>query len=375
MRYLFFIVLLFPTFLRAQLRTLYEPGVVTFEDGKIAKGFILRSSDSKMATNISFTTSPAGKSVVNYEAKEIKSVVFEDGLTFEKISVNTGNGNNITTLGHLLLTGKVNLYSFQNAKNRCYLVKKGGTDFILQDDERLNDGTLVRHYFKNLLVVVTNDVPGFKKDTEKMTFSERQILNFLLRYNTASGESFQVSRPKDNFRGFFIVSAGRSIFGNSLKTTPEVTFQADYRMLMPRISRTTSLAIGFHAYSFQYSYTLDSGKYRSVEIGDQITYAYIPAYYSLHEKGQLFNVPFQIQQSLSAGRLRPYFLAGFNIYYRTMAHDPDNGILTKRSGFNPHFGAGLEWNIYAGLMCKLEYRNEGYSHPLLLSLAYCVGRR
>ena len=70
----------------------------------------------------------------------------------------------------------------------------------------------------------------------------------------------------------------------------------------------------------------------------------------------------------------PYFFAGLSLNYVQIKDDNNNSLLTeglqKTYGINLLYGAGIEIEVFKGIYLKSEYRDEGYSHPIVFGIGY-----
>jgi opacity protein-like surface antigen len=81
-----------------------------------------------------------------------------------------------------------------------------------------------------------------------------------------------------------------------------------------------------------------------------------------------------LQQNLFNKSFRPYVSAGLDLSY--FKYTNNKGISQIGKGVQNNFGvgflysAGIEADLYKGLMLRGEYRYEVFSHLLMLGIAY-----
>lgn len=152
--------------------------------------------------------------------------------------------------------------------------------------------------------------------------------------------------------------------GGMIKTRDENEYyiQAVYRTYFPKLSRSTSINIGLNYFRHRYSEMNASFPY------DKINYT-----------SNLISLPLQVQQNILNKNIRPYFFAGVNASILKIVDENGNSQIQK--GFQKSFGvgilygAGIEVDIYKGLMVKSEYRYENYSHLILLGIGYIFSKQ
>ena len=139
----------------------------------------------------------------------------------------------------------------------------------------------------------------------------------------------------------------------------EISFQAIYRSYFPKISRSTSLNGGLNYFNYHY---LDVNKYG----------------YQKNFINTLISLPLQIQQNLLNKNIRPYVFAGLNLSYVKLVDDKgvtqlDKG-LQRNIGVGMLYGAGIEADIFKGIMLKSEYRYENLPHLIMVGIGYNFSR-
>lgn len=218
----------------------------------------------------------------------------------------------------------------------------------MQNDELISGETEIRKYnFRGVLNIATD---GFSNTLKNIEFKENNFIKVVSDYNTSKGSESKIVSYKEKRLNYVIVNVG----GGFKKNENEFFFQGMYRIYYPKISRNTSLNIGLNYFNYQYleSYRNNSYKYTA----------------------SLTSIPFQIQQNFLDKNFRPYIFGGLDFSYLKVVDNNNNSILysglQSNTGIGLLYGAGIELDIYKGLMAKCEIREEVYIHLLLFGLGY-----
>ena len=189
---------------------------------------------------------------------------------------------------------------------------------------------------------------------EKISFNEKDFRSIITQYNKSSGYENKIITDKTKPIHFIIASAGGMIKNNDEN---EIFFQLNYRTYFPSVSRSTSLNIGLNYFIYKYAETGNSLNRNKI-------------FYT----STLISLPLQIQKNILNKNIRPYAFAGLSVNYSKVTDDKNNAQI--QSGFQKNFGigllygAGIEVDIYKGLMLKSEYRYEIFSHLILFGIGY-----
>ena len=358
----FFFIMPVTNSVYGQLKYHYVKGSIELLNGQTISGFIKDDEIAKMNNKISFKASEADKSIVTYDTSQIKSFKLDDGETFELLRFR-GHGMeyDVSVLAKLIVKGKASLYKIIYNSDERYIITNGEKTYVLQND-KLEGGTMstviTKSYFKYYLSKAVDDITILKEKIEKTSFNERDFRTIISAYNKSLGvETIILPEKKKTFH-FIIASAGGMI-----KSSDENEFyiQAIYRTYFPKVSRSTSINIGVNYFQYQFS-----------EIN--VNYPYNKINYT----SNLISLPVQMQQNILNKNIRPYFFAGFNASYFKAVDEKGNSQIQK--GFQKSFGigllygAGIEADIYKGLMIKSEFRQENYTHLILLGIGYIFSK-
>jgi hypothetical protein len=225
------------------------------------------------------------------------------------------------------------------------VVKNGDALFPLQDDEiTTNPLKVVKHHYKVYLSNAVDGIPILKSKIEKLQFSEKKLIEIISEYNLAVESSNLVVKINKKARGFVIPGVG----GMISKNREESFFHVTTRIFFPKFSKKISLNTG-------------------------LNYFLINALAGpIKNQSALITVPVQGQYFFLTGSFRPYAFGGISLSY-LQVNDNQGGQAQTKYGLNLLYGAGIEANIYKGLMAKIEYRVEYYIHSIpLIGIAYVI---
>ncbi|MGZ8516560.1 MAG: outer membrane protein [Chitinophagaceae bacterium] len=361
--FLFLLSILYKNELHAQLRDSYIKGSVELQTGQSLNGYIKDDELAKMNFKISYKENETGKSFTIYDTSQIKSFKLDDGEIYEWLRFRgqymTGD---IAVLGKLIIMGKASLYKIIYNSDVLYLVKNEGKVYVLQNDkmDKSQMSTeLTKYYFKSRLKEAISN-PAIPVDKiEKISFSEKKIAEIIKEYNELSGSDNQVIAVKKKPVHFIIASVGGMYMNNNRK---EIYFQGIFRTYFPKISRGLSFNTGINY--FNYKNLIKRGQWPFNEIIDK-TYS-------------LATIPFQLQQNFLNKKIRPYVFVGTNISHLKVTDQSGSSQIDKglqnSFGVALLFGAGIEADIYKGIMLKTEYRDENFAHLVLVGIGYNFSR-
>lgn len=147
----------------------------------------------------------------------IKSFGFAKGKVFESISISIKNGRKDQVFVNVLLTGEVELYSYQ----RQYII---GSDskghFNLIKRKSTNDAEALRNYQANTgtFNILFQDCPAVKENAQKTFITESKLLALLKAYHECRNLSYKEIKPaptaptrRVNSIGFFAGQAFSSL--------------------------------------------------------------------------------------------------------------------------------------------------------------------
>lgn len=340
----------------AQLQDEYLKGKITLQNNQQKEGYIKRESLEKMNCFIYFKETENQKDPVKYDTLSLTGFTMQTGEIFERIIFEPNPKlKNRYFFGSLLLRGKASVYETMYKEAQFYIISNDGINYPLQDDVlEVNATAITPHYFKNYLTKAIGD--SFNSKISRMNFSEESILSIVSEYNKSQSSLSIPTLVKKSNVSFLILNVG---IGKRSGNEKETYVQGIYRVYFPKYSKSTSINTGISYYKYRFS---------------ENYYGYIINY-----SRSLFSIPFQIQQNLLNKNIRPYFFAGFNICYIKETNDRnletnDKGF-QKDFGFGFLFGAGIEADIYKGLMAKIETRNEIYKHPISFGIGYNFSKK
>jgi hypothetical protein len=333
----------------AQLKDIFEKGSIIQNEGEKIEGFIKNDDLSKLSSEICFKLLESDEKCSKFDVTQIKSFQTESGKIFELLTVKMDkNTKEISVFANLILKGEASLYkSVYNAQD-FYIISNKNTNYVLQNDELISGETEERKY--NYLGIINIATEGQANTDNRTQFNESNFIKIVTDYNTLKGSKSDIVNYKEKNITYKIVNVGYGFKNNQ----SEFFLQAMYRMYFPIISRSTSLNTGFNYFNYQESEFKGNKKFKF--------------------KQQLVSIPFQIQQNILNKSIRPYVFGGLNLSYLKVVDDINN--TTLKSGLQSNFGvgllygAGIEVDVYKGLMLKSELRNEIFFHLVLFGIGY-----
>jgi len=334
----------------AQLKDTFEKGFIITNENVGIDGYIKTNDLSNLSTEICFKLAETDVKFINYNTTQIKSFQTLTGKIFDLFSIKINNrSTEITVFANRVLQGETSLYKTIYKSTTFYIVVTKDENYVLQDDELIPGETKIKKYqYQGVLNIATK---GFlKKKHQKIAFRETDFIKIISEYNTSKGyESKEVAYNEKNIH-YFIVNIG----GGYKKDVSELFFQAMYRLYYPKISRSTSLNFGLNYFSYQSS---------------EPSNADISGF-----KESLISIPCQFQQNLLNKNIRPYVFGGISLSYFKVVDDKNNPLLEdglqKSFGIGALYGAGIEIDLFKGIMLKSEFRSEIFTHLILFGIAY-----
>lgn len=330
----------------AQLKETFEKASISTSNNEKIDGYIKTNDLPKLSTEICFKPLISDKECTAYNPSQIKSFQVENGKKFKSFTVKMNtNKTEITVFANLILEGKTSIYKSVYDSDIFYILRKNEINYVLQDDIfSSGDTQITRNYFRGTLNLVTESLVS--ETNPKIKFNEDDFIELITKYNTNKGSASKDLRQKEKSIKQLIISAGTGLDKND----SEYFLQANYRIYFPELSRSTSLNIGVNYYNYQIK-------------GSNST-----------SKVSLISSPIQFQQNILNKRFRPYIFTGFNLSYLKVTDEENNSLLTegfqRNYGISFLFGAGIEFDIYKGLMLKSEFRHETFKHLILVGIGY-----
>jgi len=332
----------------AQLQDEYVKGKITLTNNQQKEGYIKRESLEKMNCFIYFKETENQKDPMKYDTLSITGFTMQTGEIFERIIFEPNPKlKNRSFFGSLLLRGKASVYEVVYNGAQLYIVSNEGTNYPLQDDVlEINATAITPHYFRNYLTKAIGD--SFNAKISRMNFNEGSILQIVSEYNTSKSSFSIPTLVKKSNVSFLILNVG---MGRGTGDKKETYVQGIYRVYFPKYSKSTSINTGISYF-----------KYRLSESYNGKVTNYSPS---------LISIPLQVQQNLLNKNIRPYLFAGLNLCYLKDASAPNFYIY----GIGLIYAAGIEADIYKGVMAKIEARYELYRHPLSIAIGYNFSKK
>lgn len=339
----------------AQLKEFYEKAHIKTKNGNTKQGYIRNDDFKHKITEICFKSSFTDKKCRSYDTSEIKSFKTENGEIYDLIETRLNNNSTpVTLFAKKIIDGKTSLYKGLYEKSVFYIISKEDKNYVLQNDKFISGQTKVSRYnYVGILNLATENLP--LRTNTSIEFKEQIFIEIISKYNTSQRSDFDIIKTKEKPVNFLILTAGLG-FGDSSES--EYFAQFTNRVYFPKFSKNTSLNIGLNYYNYRFTIP------RAVSLGSDF-----------EATQSLISVPIQLQHNFANKNIRPYVFMGTNISYLSVNDDEGNSLLDD-SGFQSEFGlsflygAGIEIDLYKGIMLKSEYRHETFTHLVLFGIGY-----
>lgn len=362
--FLFLMVFIISGSAHAQLKDSYIKGRIELKNGQFINGYIKDNEMAQVNFEIYFKDNPEDKKEEMYDTSRIKSYSLEDGEIYDLVFFRGEYmTHEISVLGKLIVRGKASLYKIHYNSDIIYIVTNGNNSYVLQKDkmDKSQMSTeLTYYYFKARLLQAVSGSTISKEKIENISFNEKEFIGVIKEYNSFSRSENQIISVKKNPVHFIIASVG-GMYKN--RDRNEFYFQGIFRTYFPKISRSTSLNTGISY--FNYKNLIKRGQWPWNEVIEK-TYS-------------LITVPFQLQQNILNKRITPYVFVGANISYLKVTDQSGTSQIDKglqnNFGVALLYGAGIEADIYKGIMLKTEYRDENFAHLVLVGVGYNFSMR
>jgi hypothetical protein len=350
-----------------QLPEYYIKGTITTDDGEKITGYIRGTSNEKMNVGADFKKTLTAKQLSVYDTAGVVRIELENGDIFERLYIVPNEfEKRAAVLARVRVQGKLSLWQTFYHGIPYYIISRPaepGKNYVLRDDHiEPSSVVITRHYYKSFLRLATKDVPEFKMDPDKVGFNDRDMIAFVSAYNAAVHSENKVPTITQKKAQFLVFG----VSGMKTSSKKEYFVQLNYRIFFPKISRGTSLTLGFNYFQHQENQP-------SQPVVNQYGVQVIqPA--SVF-KATVVSVPVQMQQNILNGHFRPYVFAGLDFNVNKTSDSEENpapSVYNNLIGFQMLYGGGIEWNIYKGLMLKGEYRFEAVRHLTMGGIYYVL---
>lgn len=329
-----------------QLKETLFKGSLVLTNGQTKEGFIKDQSISEYTKEVKFKTAETDEKFEIYTPENLKSFTTQNGHYYENLSLKLNNNTlAVTLIAQKILKGKASLYVTYYNNVAIYVVENNGVFNVLQNDDlEFNALNVTKYNFKGILNIATE---GFAGNIDNISFDQQTFTDIITKYNQSKGSESTLLMPKEKAVKFFTAYGGFGKGLNDIEVDDFYIFQANYRIYLPSISRSTSINVGFN-----YIYNKFDFKY-SKNITNKFT-------------AQIFTVPLTIQQNFTTSFCRPYGFCGFAISKVQIKNDEQISMiesgLQKDFGFTIVYGGGIEVDIFKGITTKIEYRSDLYTY-------------
>jgi len=145
-----------------------------------------RVIDGGSASNSEFCQVRMGKKIVKYSPNEVNEFGFKDGSVFYAHEIKIGNSIKQVFLQRLV-SGKMNLYYYQDSDTRTYFIEKDSGQLIALPHGKSEGG---KENYKGVLIESTKDCDNIDKIVDMMTYHTSTMKSFVEAYNTCTVSNF-----------------------------------------------------------------------------------------------------------------------------------------------------------------------------------------
>jgi hypothetical protein len=318
----------------AQINDVFEKGYIELNNGEKLEGLIKLDDKETISKIISFKKNDADFET-NYDPTVIKNAILANGEIYRALTFRIKRDTEeIILFAKQLVKGKASLYKTTYITEDIYIIINNDKSYVLQD-EKIIDNELVNYRFLGYLNIALENMKGYELDTR---FNENTFVKLVSEYNGSKQSTNEVIAYDNKAIHKNLILIGTSFAGGAKER--ENSFQAFHRIYFPRISKSTSLNLGIGYYKY-------TDSYKALYVVNAFTSNIID--YKIETS--IISVPIQVQQNILNKRIRPFFYAGFDLNY---AIEKDNFGSKNGFGLDVLFGAGIEADIYKGLMLRAE---------------------
>lgn len=333
----------------AQVKETFIKGQLVLENGTSYQGYFKREALGHIKNGVTFKKELSGDTQY-YKALDVKEARFETGEIFRTIScLNAANQQEETFLASLLVDGKCSLYESDFEGDFIYVISKDSVYAWLQDD-KIEDGSLKRFYFRNKLAAFLSSDPINYYSFDNINFDDDDLIRVVSLYNNQASSKNVVVKRNIEKQQYLIIGFG-GMYRNNNKQ--EYNASVIYQSFSPDISQSTSINVGL---SYYYNIYLSDG------------YKF---------KRQLYTLPIFLRQNILRKSIRPYIDLGLNLSYiddkifgtnlSTIPKGPQQNY-----GLGFLVGGGVEADIFKQFRIKSEYKFENYSHMIMVGFARVI---
>lgn len=355
---IFLFLVLFQLPAIGQTKIVFEEGIVELNNRKSVVGFIRKEELPNMTTRIGFKESLRDENYTTYDTAQVRRFWIGTKDAFELLRFRAGNGTvPVTAFARLLVKGDASLYKTIYKEEVLYLIKRDSALYVLQNNplptRNSKDAGVDYNYRGQLAEALGKSLPT-AANSNKLTFSEKNFIDLVSAYNSSVGSPNDVLLAKAKPVSFLLGTIGA---GLQEKDGKEFFLHTAYRTFFPELHPNASLNVGFNFYASKYS-----------EIIKINSYEYQFDYTSL-----LFTLPVEAQYNLLNKNIRPFISAGFSIAYHSAKDqfgNTESKIFKNKIGIRPVYSGGVEADIAKSFLVKAAYRQEVFSHRVLVGLGY-----
>lgn len=220
----------------------FAPGFYVNQAGDTIRGLI--QYQHNYGNGFTFRPELKSKSQL-FTPANVKSFGFSKGKVFESVSVSIWKSPKVQVFVNVLLTGEVELYSYQ----RQYII---GSDskghFSLIKGKSTNDAEALRNYQANTgtFNILLQDCPAVKENAQKTAITNSKLLELLKAYHQCRNLPYKEIKPAPIRRASSIGFFAGQAFSSLSFDDPEVFENSSY-LSNARFGTSSNVTFGFMA--------------------------------------------------------------------------------------------------------------------------------
>jgi hypothetical protein len=195
----------------------FKNGYIITNEKDTLHGQILSEIDSKLAFKISFRDEASGSEVTSYLVSDLVGFGFNNGRTFERITLRKPESDTTSVFVKKVLTGKIDLWIWRNSNDEPDILLKNNSNqkFVhltkVDDRPTTEDGkkyTQPNYKFIGLLKHVTDNELKPTSRKKDLKYSERNITGQILSINQKYEEQIPTRSYKEELAFSYDISIG-----------------------------------------------------------------------------------------------------------------------------------------------------------------------
>ncbi len=354
----------FPLILKAQFHKEFIKATILLQNNEKNEGFIRNDDLKAINYAVYFKSSLEEEILTKYDTSSVSRIIVDSAESYQLLSYKPHySKGTIRVIAWLVVKGNASLYKAYYKESVVFILNKDGINYPLQEDELLGDNAkTTRYFYKEYLKKAVFDYDELIDMVNNSSYSQESIIRVVNAYNklvSPDSKTPSVENYKEKTKKYVFVDVGGMI-KNSSKS--EFCIQGVYRLYFPMQSKTSSLNFGLSIYQLYHTESSNYSNYFPINVR------------SANFKRTLISLPITVQQNILNKKNRPFVAFGASLSYlnevNDVFEDHSNNGLQKNFGVSFNFALGVETDLQKNIRAKVEYRDEAYSHLLMLGLGY-----